>query len=495
MKEEVIVLGFDGMDIDYLEEAMEERELENFEKLKEEGVLGELTSCHPPTTVPAWAAMFTGKNPGKLGAFHFQDLDRETGKFSPIDFSRFYGSYLWDSGIDASLVFMPGITPPYDTGGVCVEGMPGPKDFNVVPDLKDELVDEGDIVVFKKEFGDKVEREGKHHEVRKKVTHRILENHEQEFLTTVYRPTDAVAHFGDSMEDFYDIYEMMDSELGYFMDYANENDTVLLITSDHGANHTERAFFINTWLEKHGYLELNSSGKEKENNFLLKAANFLINLGLRKPLDRAHEFIKSKTGKSFKPDKFSISEQVDWKNSDTVAPLIGALPTTGVIINEDGKTDEEVEELQEELIEKLEEEDAVRWAKKREEVFHGDKVEMLPHVVVRGEDDVMMKSMIYPDTEIKFDKYGHGYEGILGAYGPGISSGRVDADIEDIAPTVLQAMNRAVPEDMDGEVIQELFEEEREVEYTEPIDAETESLKGKEERVKSRLEDLGYLRD
>lgn len=497
MDEETVVLGFDGMDIRYLKEAMKERNLPNFEKLEKDGVLGEMTSIHPPTTIPAWPSMFTGKNPGKIGMFHFQELNKETGEFSPYDMTQLYGNFIWDSGIKTALNFLPSITPPYEINGKILEGIPGHKDFRTHPEsLKEEITDEEEMKVFEKDFKDEIDQSFAYYETRKDIMKRIHEDYSQELMINVYRPTDSVAHYREDIESFYNVYERMDEELGYYMDRADEKDFNLFIVADHGANHTEKAFFINTWLEENNYLQLTDEGENSENELLLKLANRLINLGMRKPLEIGHSLIEKFSGKSFKPDKQTVSTQVDWENSDGVAYLIGALPTIGVMLNEE-KLGEELRERREEIIEELENEDTVEWVKTREKLYSGGKIEEIPHIVVRGKKNVMMKSMIYPEAEIKFDKYGHGYAGVFGAYGKDIQHKEdYTCSLLDIAPTLLASMDRDIPEDMDGKVLQGIFNEEREVNYRDPIDtAADEKNDQREQEIKNRLEEMGYLSD
>lgn len=45
----------------------------NFQRLAQSGMHGPLRSCEPPITVPAWACMMTGHNPGMLGCYGFSD--------------------------------------------------------------------------------------------------------------------------------------------------------------------------------------------------------------------------------------------------------------------------------------------------------------------------------------------------------------------------------------------------------------------------------------
>ena len=67
----VLVIGLDGATWDLLEPLLAKGMLPTFNKLMDKGMWGELESCIPPITMPAWACMITGKNPGKIGLIHF----------------------------------------------------------------------------------------------------------------------------------------------------------------------------------------------------------------------------------------------------------------------------------------------------------------------------------------------------------------------------------------------------------------------------------------
>lgn len=48
-------------------------DLPNLRRLMESGLHGNLESCLPPITVPAWTCMTTGKDPGTLGIYGFRN--------------------------------------------------------------------------------------------------------------------------------------------------------------------------------------------------------------------------------------------------------------------------------------------------------------------------------------------------------------------------------------------------------------------------------------
>jgi len=60
-----------------------------------------------------------------------------------------------------------------------------------------------------------------------------------------------------------ELYEKMDAVVGYTLEHMRE-DTLLVVMSDHGFSSWRRAFHLNTWLEKNGYLTLKQPGRAGE---------------------------------------------------------------------------------------------------------------------------------------------------------------------------------------------------------------------------------------
>jgi predicted AlkP superfamily phosphohydrolase/phosphomutase len=93
----------------------------------------------------------------------------------------------------------------------------------------------------------------------------------------------------------------------------------------------------------------------------------------------------------------------------------------------------------------------------------------------------------------------HRPEGVLIAAGDGIRPGRVAAPVEliDLAPTLLAEAEVAIPEDVDGRVLVELFREPPVATYRPPLDptdaASTTLSDVEETQVMERLRALGYL--
>ena len=71
-KQKVAVIGLDGVPPSLVFGEIS-RNLPNMRALTEHGIWGPLRSTDPPITVPAWATITTGKDPGELGIYGFRN--------------------------------------------------------------------------------------------------------------------------------------------------------------------------------------------------------------------------------------------------------------------------------------------------------------------------------------------------------------------------------------------------------------------------------------
>ena len=70
--EKVAVIGLDCAEPSLMFEQWVDH-LPNIKRLMVSGTYGELTSCMPPITVPAWSCMAASKDPGTLGIYGFRN--------------------------------------------------------------------------------------------------------------------------------------------------------------------------------------------------------------------------------------------------------------------------------------------------------------------------------------------------------------------------------------------------------------------------------------
>jgi len=128
-------------------------QLPNIKRLVATGRHGELESCIPAITCPAWMSMVTSKSPGKLGVYGFRN--RKNYSYDDMFFANSMAikeNTVWDvlgqAGKKVIVVAVPQTYPPKPVNGCLVAGFltPDTKAAYTFPDsLKEEihsLVDE-----------------------------------------------------------------------------------------------------------------------------------------------------------------------------------------------------------------------------------------------------------------------------------------------------------------------------------------------------------------
>lgn len=126
--QDTIVVGLDGAHWELLDPWIKSGELPAIEKLRSKGVSGELISCLPPVTCPNWKCYSTGQNPGKLGVYWWEIVDKDQHKITSSTGADFTSLEIWDylnkGGIETGIINMPTTYPPRELDGYLVSGGP-----------------------------------------------------------------------------------------------------------------------------------------------------------------------------------------------------------------------------------------------------------------------------------------------------------------------------------------------------------------------------------
>lgn len=142
----------------------------------------------------------------------------------------------------------------------------------------------------------------------------------------------------------------------------------------------------------------------------------------------------------------------------------------------------------------------------KEKGFFGPYLDRLPDLMIEFKDKYTARLSLSTDKEI-FKKViyphdltgSHDLKGIVVFYGRNIKSGiNFNADIIDIAPTILSVLGIEIPSYMDGRAIQEVFIENlnikiKETEQKEIKNSDKNSTYKDQREVEKRLKNLGYL--
>lgn len=258
-------------------------DLPNIRRLMEAGAYGRIESVVPPITVPAWMCMATSRDPGSLGVYGFRNrVDHSYENMRTADATWFHAPTIWDhiamQGGRSVVVGVPPSYPPRRLNGVRVGCFLTPDPRTSVYTHPASVAKRiaawvGDYPVDVKDFRtddkDRLHRAildmtGKHFE----VVRRLMVEEQWDYFQFVEIGLDRMHHGFWKHHDpkhvrhdpsspwihvVRDYYRLLDHEIGTVLDLLEE-DTLVLVVSDHGARALDGGFCVNEWLVREGDL-------------------------------------------------------------------------------------------------------------------------------------------------------------------------------------------------------------------------------------------------
>jgi predicted AlkP superfamily phosphohydrolase/phosphomutase len=281
-------------------------------------------------------------------------------------------------------------------------------------------------------------------------------------VTTFY--LNSLHHFLWDDEYTRQAWQIVDGHLNTFLDEGYD----VVLMSDHGSNAIETVFHVNTWLERQGYLQVDTGVPDTLHRFgittdrLLSVAN---TLGVRSIATRVAprwllNYIPSDLGEVKREGK---TANVDWDESEALASGQGPIYVT---LDDDHPR---YDVVRDELISELEAltapngspiADAVH---RGENVYDGPFLDDAPDLVIEQGPNVHIVGNVGRDevftTPGEDDwRAENKRNGLFVATGPSFTTGEInEISILDLAPTLLHLRGQAVPMDMDGTVRTEVF--------------------------------------
>ena len=249
-------------------------ELPHLAGLMARGRWGRLDSCHPPITVPAWACMFSGRDPGQLGLYGFHNrrghVYAEPALASQADLEA---PCLWDlaagAGLTSAVLGVPLTYPPRAIQGAMVAGFPAPAGSALSwPRSLGPLLERwgggpylADIQDFRQlDPADLLAQAELMARRRFAVAQGLYRQYQPEVLTMVEISLDRVQHAfwdenGPGRQAIAGHYRLLDSLVGDLLAVL-EPGTLVLVVSDHGCQGRAGNLAINEWLIAQGWLKL-----------------------------------------------------------------------------------------------------------------------------------------------------------------------------------------------------------------------------------------------
>lgn len=280
-----------GLDCAAPEILLGDERLKNIRRLMDVGVYGRLESVVPPITVPAWMCMVTSQDPGSLGVYGFRNrTDHSYAGLGFVDSNSIRELAMWDQlareGKRSIIVGLPPGYPPRRINGISIGCFLTPdttkNEFVHPASMKpkiQELVGEYpvDVKGFRTDNKNWLKKEI--FEMSRKqwdVVRWLIREQEWDYFHFVDIGLDRVHHgfwnYWDKQHVQYEpgnpyetvipeYYAWIDEQIGSVLELL-DNDTLVLVVSDHGAQRLDGGFAVNEWLVNEGLLVLDEFPKE-----------------------------------------------------------------------------------------------------------------------------------------------------------------------------------------------------------------------------------------
>ena len=538
MGNRTIVIGLDGATFRVLDHLIEEGEMPFLSNCMSNGVRGILESVTPPLTPPAWTTIMTGRSPGNHGIFDFFKYESNNGRFLTLSNSRdIKCETLWSilsrHRLTSASINFAMMAPVRPIAGYLIPGwvpwrlmkrafypaelydrlkvLPG---FNLKELATDVQVDEKAIEgCAPEEYEEWIDMHTRREERWFDILSYIIEEGSCDLVAVVFDGVDKIQHlcwrfldpsFASQNPLPWEI-KVRDKCVDYFRKVDSfikkavslgEPDTNYFIVSDHGFTATTEVLYINTWLNQNGYLEWANGVKGQEVNG---------KLGLE--LNRKQSYL------------------LDWDKTKAYAFTTGS---NGICIcvagdrGEQGISPEEYPSFRQELINRLYEikdpntgERVITKILTREEAFAGDHMNNAPDLTLTLRDNGFV-SIRESDIllEPRPEPLGtHHPDGVFIAWGNDIQQGisLPKISILDVTPTLVYSLGLPVPQDLEGQVVSDIFN--KSVAAERPISIGESTVKPNpfpksprnaaaddtsfspddEEEIKKKLKALGYM--
>jgi len=529
----VLVIGLDGATFDVLDPIMDQGFMPNMKYLVATGTSGILNSTKPPMTPAAWTTFMTGMGPGRHGVIDFEHYDPLTNSLKFNNNFQIKNKTIWqilsEKQFKVGSLHLPMTYPPPAVNGFVVSGFETPSikdNFTYPPELKDLILKEipdytystnwkRGILGGRSYFEENLEYFKRNYRQNVKLARLCTEKYGWDVMMVLFKLVDNIQHkcwkfLGKDADKYpvqkqkvYECFKVLDECIGELMDMAREQEATVLIMSDHGHGSLDGRAQPNWLLKKWGYLNL--IGRYPQ--FKARVKNTWYRL------------TKKKGGRYAEPDVgIERDLAIDWKTTRACvmhAGIYGFLYLNLKGRQPGGIVDpSEYESMRDDLINKLLSARDEKFGEpiyqdvfKPEELYNCSREnhKNLPDLMLVPRTGLAVVRKIRGQKAVKWALDGHlggthRVEGIFLAHGAGVKPGlKLTAEIADITPTLLAMMGLAVPADMEGKALSNIFDPPLKVAFEPPkvyqaSEAPSEIFSEEEQKLLTeRLSDLGYL--
>lgn len=552
----VLVIGIDGATFRLMRPLMQQGYMPFLSEVEQRGALGTLETIYPPVTAPAWSSFMTGKNPGKHGVYEFLHRKRGTLEQIPVNAGMLGSETLWEmmskAGKKMVVVSVPLCYPPFPVNGTLMSDFLAPKgarDLSYPPELLKEVEDKfGEYLLYHKQVytkdnvGNVLAELEEHTEYRQRVAEYLLKRDLWDFAMVYFEGTDRLQHelwhiidltspmhdkqeaeqFAERTRNYYRVLDQDVRQLAALAQ-AQDPETTVILMSDHGFGAIHKFVNFNIWLLREGFLKLKQDIPTQLKHALFNLG-FTPSLGYKLSMNFGFANLRLSQGMT------NRNEILDWvrrgflsfRNVDWARTRAFSSGNYGqIFVNLQGRerfgsvAPSEFQEVVEQIGARLQElrdpktgAPVVSKVYKQSEVFWGEFIDDAPDVVFAlAENYKALGTLEFASNQVVEPAFGnsgdHRMDGFVGMLGNQIKRGMKieNANIMDVAPTILYLMGLPVPSDLDGHVLTAPLSDQllrsSEIMQGEALGAREQLVpdytEEESEEVKERLRALGYL--
>lgn len=494
MNPQLAIIGIDSLDPHILLKYRDE--LPTFSSLISKSDSLIIKSTFPVDSIPAWATIYTGLNPGNHGFLYSYDIfDPNLSDLHKLNSTSLKSKTFWDftssSGYKSLILFPMFIYPTWEINGAMVCKSPFDKKIN---DIQTEISLDTFPTKIKKDYNipDNISSiwggyPGKNnlnkwantgYEALKNefsLTKQIFSVEKWDVLHIYFSLLDIIQHrlwrFFDEHDPIYyyekdlcskilDYYKLFDRFLQDFIEQYP--DTGLIIISDHG--HSIRpinTININEYLRQKGYL-ISNAKKIRFGNLIKQV---LLEIISKFELEYYVIKIISSNGLITKKSKVMYSSKGQINNQLTNASLssfagIKSYSFGGIEINRNCLSDSEYFKIRQEIIDSLillkspDGKTLFNWIIKREDLYNHNpgkyNSQLFPDIVFELQPDYCVGWNLYSNLfgksyDHKVASGGHAKEGVILLRNINREVMTNDINLRDITPTILDLLNISKP--------------------------------------------------
>lgn len=482
-----LLIGLDGASFSILDTLMANGTMPFLATLTAAGTRAPLRSTIPALTPPAWTSLTTGRSPGAHGIFDFFRRDADQSHNIRFLTSHDVGSEnVWSllnrDNMRSTVLNFPLTFPAPHIDGYVVAGgwmpwrqlrlgcypndlydqlkaLPGFSPRELAMDMThEEKALEG---CQQDEYAGWISLHIRREEQWFNVARHLMERDPTELTAILFDGVDKLQHlcwrfidpaYADTLtapwerevrDQCQEYFRRIDGLIEKLVGLAGP-DATTVITSDHGFGPQVRTFFVNSWLEKHGYLRWTDGAGPQATDGQVTGMGQLAR----------HTFL------------------LDWEHTCAYAPMPSG---NGIhIVRRDADhpnaiSEDDFDSFRERLIAELcavrdpdTGEPVVDAVWKRDDIFAGPFIDLAPDLTLELHDGGLV-SIMASDEVIKprpMPTGSHRPEGIFIASGPGIRQGESIAErsILDVAPLLLYSLGAPIPNDLEGQGYTDVIE-------------------------------------